>query len=100
MTNLDFRDYDPRHDLPATKGCTGMTEAEARVCGAAANRIVNLRGLELSNEGNGSLTVNTKSGAVSLALTQEDIAAFLALAIDRESALLTGFNIVLDQTPA
>ena len=90
----------PDQVFPVVTKPNRMTEAEARVCGASANRIVNLRGLQVSNKGSGSLTVQTTTGTVALALTQEDITAFLALAIDRESALLTGFNIVLDQPPA
>jgi len=74
-----------------------MTEAEARVVGASANRIVNLRGLQVSAaNASGSLTVNAKSGAVSLVLTSQDVEACLALLIEREACLLTQFDIELE----
>ena len=88
-------------DLPNVAApANALTEAEARLVGASANRIVNLRGLLKSNKGLGSLTIQTSSGAVSLALTCEDITACLSVLMDREACLLTGFNVVLECTPA
>lgn len=73
-----------------------LTESEARLIGAAANRIVNLRGLRASQSGGGSLAVTTKTGTVSLTLTREDTETVLALLVERESLLLTQFDIELD----
>jgi hypothetical protein len=84
-------------NLPALAPPKGrLTEAEARVIGAAANRLPNLRGLQAAQAGSGSLTVTTKNGAVSLTLTREDLGAILALLVEREACLLTQFDIELD----
>ena len=77
-----------------------MTEAEARVVGASANRIVNLRGMIADRRSvSGNLTVPVSSGTVAMTLTAEDVRACLALLIERETALLIGFDIELE-TPA
>jgi len=69
-----------------------LTLAEARRIGATANRLVNLRGL-LADARGGSLTVNTRSGAVSLTLDANDIIAALALLAERDVAFLSSFNV-------
>lgn len=82
--------------LPAISPPKGrLTEAEARVIGAAANRIANLRSLLASASGNGSLTVTAGTGTVALTMTREDLTATLSLLIEREAALLTQFDVEL-----
>lgn len=68
-------------------------EKEARVMGASANRIVNLRAYRDFGTG-GSLTVkDAKNGTSSLTLSDADLFACLSLLIQREAAILASFNI-------
>lgn len=86
--------------LPTVAAPKGrLTEREVRILGASANRLVNLRDLQASQVGSGSLSATTKTGTVSLTLRREDIEAVLALLVERESSLLLQFDVELD-TPA
>lgn len=68
-------------------------EKEARVMGAAANRIVNLRAYRDYGSG-GSITVkDRKTGVSSLTLSNDEMVAVLSLLIQREASVLAGFNV-------
>jgi hypothetical protein len=88
----------PQHDrvLPHVAEPNRMTEAEARVCGAASNRLANLRQLLTNPQKGCTMSVN----GAAITLPEIDTRAVLALLIERESALLLGFNIQLDKPPA
>lgn len=68
-------------------------EKEARVMGAAANRIVNLRAYRDFGV-NGSITIkDSRSGTSSLTLNGSELFAVLSLLIQREATVLASFNI-------
>lgn len=76
--------------LPRVIERNRMTEAEARVVGYSATRIAQLR--ELAKQAtSGTLTLKTASAT----LTTLDVSACIALLIEREASLLSGFNIEL-----
>lgn len=83
--------------LPTVTAPKGrLTEREVRTLGASANRLVNLRDLQATQVGSGSLSVTTKTGTVSLTLRREDIETVLSLLVERESLLLLQFDVELD----
>lgn len=89
---------DPSRLLPVIAKPKGrMSEAEARVVGAAASRIVNLRHLYNDCNIGGSLSVATRNGTVSQALTKADLQAILALMIEREALVLIQFDVDIDE---
>lgn len=87
--------------LPAVAASKGrLTEREVRAFGATANRIVNLRGLIASQVGAGTITVQTKAGAIALSLPHVDVEACLALLAERDATFLTQFDIELETATA
>lgn len=74
------------------------TEAEARVMGAAANRLATLRSYRDNGTG-GSLVIKDKTGSSSsLSLSDDEVFSVLALLIERATATLTGFNVECDES--
>lgn len=72
-----------------------MTLAEARRVGATANRLTNLRGL-INEATGGSITVTTRKGSISLALTGVDVIAALSLLAEHDEVFLSSFNVELN----
>lgn len=74
-----------------------LTEAEARVAGQTSNRLLSLRGMTATGVEGGSLTVKTRNGSQSLAMTLVDIEALIALLVERDEAILTHLDIQIDR---
>jgi hypothetical protein len=75
-----------------------VTEAEARRIGHAAQRIAQFRDA-LTAAKSGSITVSSGNGSMSIALTQLDLVAALAILIEREALFLTSFGVTVEEYP-
>lgn len=73
-----------------------ITEREVRAAGVTSNRRRNLIGALAQGIKGGSLTVSTRNGSQSLALTSIDTEALIGLLLERDEAFLIGLDIELD----
>lgn len=85
----------PISDVPSRR----LSEEEVVALGLSVGRLRRYsEGLSQLN-GSGGVTIGTRSGSSSFALTMEDQQAVLALLIEREVAYLASYDIALDPIP-
>lgn len=87
MTVQNLIEYDPPKML---------SMREARMAGATANRLLNLRHTLRQLE-SGSLTMKTRNGTQSMSLTRNDLEAVMGLLMERDEQFLTGLNIEINE---
>lgn len=80
------------HEAPAL-----LSLREVRLAGQTANRLSTLRGALATGLKGGSLTIQTRNGTSSLALTSIDMEALISLLTERDELFLTSLNIEIKE---
>lgn len=88
--------HDRRLPLISPQSHYLYNEKEARVMGASANRIVNLRAYRDYGTGGSLMVKDHRNGISSLSLSDNEMFAVLSLLIQREATILASFNVEVE----